>query len=161
MQHLHRENVVDNRMTAKVSCPRCGAKMPVTSQVCSSCERELLEETRQKIIELLRIQPWISYDECRQYIPCTEWLFEDVKESIKKYYFEQVISGTADEYQKRKAVLLLKEIPPEDITEEIYNQAISEFRYYQTKRKFVEDKADKEWREKHVSTSRSRLYGKK
>ncbi len=132
------------------TCPRCGAKMQQGLKVCNSCDHELKVEQRDKIIELLRVQPWLKYEECNTYLPCNPYLFSSVKESLKNYYFEQVISGYATELEKQKAVLLLKELPPEEITDDIYNKAMSEFAYYRQKR--LADQ--KKWRENNVSTSR-------
>ena len=48
-------------------CPVCGAKIRKGLDMCSICEREQREELRSKLAELLRNQPWLSYEECKAY----------------------------------------------------------------------------------------------
>lgn len=126
------------------TCPKCGARMVKGMTICSVCERAEREAMREKIGELLRIQPWLKYENCLAYYPCDKILFTAVKEGLKNFYFEKVRHGYADRKDKLMAVLLLTEKHPEEVTTAIYDNALEYLR-----------------RDQSVLAFGSRLYGKK
>lgn len=125
-------------------CPRCGARMQKGLSECSVCAREQREALRAKIAELLRIQPWLEYEDCLAYYQCDKIVFTAVKDGLKNFYFEKVRLGYANKKDSLMAVLLLTKKHPEDVTEAIYNNALEYLR-----------------RDQSVSAFGSRLYGKK
>ena len=127
-----------------IKCPVCGSRMQKGLAMCSICERSQREELRQKMAELLRIQPWLSYENCLAYYKCDKILFTAVKVSLKNYYFERVRCGFANKKESLLAVLFLWEKPPEEITPAMYDNAIEYLR-----------------RDQSVSAFGSRLHGKK
>ena len=112
--------------------------------ICSICEREQREELRSKLAELLRIQPWLKYEDCLAYYKCDKILFTAVKENLQSYYFERVRCGFADKKESLLAVMFLLEKQPEDITLALYENALTYLR-----------------RDQGVSAFGSRLHGKK
>ena len=44
--------------------PNMRCQMRKGLDMCSICEREQREELRSKLAELLRIQPWLKYEDC-------------------------------------------------------------------------------------------------
>ena len=64
-------------------CPRCGARMEKGPAMCSICEREERDRLRGNITELLRIQPWLSYEECQAFYKCDRILFNAVRDGLK------------------------------------------------------------------------------
>lgn len=125
-------------------CPVCGAQMRKGLDMCSVCEREQREELRSKLAELLRIQPWLKYEDCLAYYKCDKILFTAVKENLQSYYFERVRCGFADKKESLLAVMFLLEKQPEDITLALYENALTYLR-----------------RDQGVSAFGSRLHGKK
>lgn len=125
-------------------CPRCGARMRKGLVECSVCEREQRDTLRAKLGELLRIQPWLKYEDCLAYYQCDKMIFTAVKDGLKNFYFERVRLGYASKKDSLMAVLLLTEKHPEEITEAIYKNALEYLR-----------------RDQSVSAFGSRLYGKK
>lgn len=125
-------------------CPRCGARMRKGLSECSVCSRQQRDELRTKLGELLRIQPWLKYEDCLAYYQCDKILFTAVKDGLKNFYFEKVRLGYANKKDSLMAVLLLTEKHPEKITDAIYNNALEYLR-----------------RDQSVSAFGSRLYGKK
>ena len=125
-------------------CPICGAQMRKGLDMCSICEREQREELRSKLAELLRIQPWLKYEDCLAYYKCDKILFTAVKENLQSYYFERVRCGFADKKESLLAVMFLLEKQPEDITLALYENALTYLR-----------------RDQVVSAFGSRLHGKK
>lgn len=125
-------------------CPRCGARMVKGTEVCSVCERQQREELRRRLAELLRIQPWLRYEDCRRYYPCDKILFTSVREGLKGYYCERVRLGFADKKESLLAVLFVTEKQPEEITSVLYENTLNYLR-----------------RDQGVSAFGSRLYGKK
>ncbi len=125
-------------------CPSCGSRMQKGLVMCSICERTQREQLRQKLAELLRIQPWLSYENCLAYYKCDKITFTAVKDSLKNYYFERVRCGFANKKESLLAVLFLWEKLPEEITPAMYDNAIEYLR-----------------RDQSVSAFGSRLHGKK
>ena len=93
-------------------CPVCGAQMRKGLDMCSVCEREQREELRSKLAELLRIQPWLKYEDCLAYYKCDKILFTAVKENLESLL----------------AVMFLLEKQPEDITLALYENALTYLR---------------------------------
>ncbi len=125
-------------------CPRCGARMEKGLTECSICEREQRDALRAKLGELLRIQPWLKYENCLAYYQCDKIIFTAVKDGLKNFYFEKVRLGYADKKDSLMAVMLLTDKHPDEVTEAIYNNALEYLR-----------------RDQSVSAFGSRLYGKK
>lgn len=109
-------------------CPRCGARMEKGPAMCSICEREERDRLRGNITELLRIQPWLSYEECQDFYKCDSILFNAVRDGLKSYYFEKVRQGFATKKDELMAVLFLSEKQPEEITTKIYENTLAYLR---------------------------------
>ena len=109
-------------------CPRCGARMEKGPVMCSICEREERDRLRGNITELLRIQPWLSYEECQAFYKCDRILFNAVRDGLKGYYFEKVRQGFATKKDELMAVLFLSEKQPEEITTKIYENTLAYLR---------------------------------
>lgn len=125
-------------------CPQCGARMLEGLEMCSVCERQQRQELRQKLAELLRIQPWLSYEDCRLYYPCDKILFTSVRDGLKSYYCERVRLGFADKKESLLAVLFTTAKQPEEISPQLYENTLTYLR-----------------REQNVFTFGSRLHGQK
>lgn len=125
-------------------CPRCGARMDAELKICTACSREEKEKLKAEIAELLRIQPWITYENCLNYYQCDKILFTAVKDSLKNTYYERVRLGHASGKDSLMAVLLLTGRQPDELDERTYNNALEYLR-----------------RDHSVPASWSRLYGKK
>ena len=126
------------------NCPKCGARMLKELSICSVCEREERHKLRENLAELLRIQPWLTYEDCKAYYKCDKILFTAVKENLKNYYFERVRLGYADEKDEIMAALLLTEKHPEELTKAMFENTLTYLR-----------------RDQSVLAFGSRLYGKK
>lgn len=126
------------------NCPQCGARMLKGLELCSVCERENKNKLRHQLAELLRIQPWLTFNDCLAYYKCDKILFTAVKDQLKNYYFEKVRSGYASKTESMLAVLFLLEKQPEAITSAMYDNVIAYLR-----------------RDQSVLAFGSRLYGKK
>lgn len=109
-------------------CPRCGARMEKGPAMCSICEREERDRLRGNITELLRIQPWLSYEECQAFYKCDRILFNAVRDGLKGYYFEKVRQGFATKKDELMAVLFLSEKQPEEVTTKIYENTLAYLR---------------------------------
>lgn len=121
-----------------VKCPRCGARMEKGLAMCSVCEREQKDKLRADIAELLRIQPWLGYEECQAFYKCGKLLFNSVKESLSSYYYEKVRLGYATKHDELLAVLFLTGRAPEEITTSMQNNALAYLRRYANSRNLAE-----------------------
>ena len=109
-------------------CPRCGARMEKGPAMCSICEREERDRLRSKLTELLRIQPWLSYEECQAFYKCDRILFNAVRDGLKGYYFEKVRQGYATKKDELMAVLFKSAKQPEEITTKLYENTLAYLR---------------------------------
>ena len=109
-------------------CPRCGVRLHKGDEYCTVCQRQLHEELEQKLGELLRLEPWLTYENCLNYYKCDRITFTAVKDRMKSYYCEQVRLGFADEMESRMAVLFLLGKHPAEIDEKAYNNALEYLR---------------------------------
>lgn len=126
------------------TCPRCNSQMLKGQKICSVCDRQQREELQHKLGELLKIQPWLKYEDCLIYYKCDKIMFTAVKDRLKNYYFEKVRLGYASKKESLLAVLFLTEKQPEEITSNLYDNALEYLR-----------------RDQSVSAFGSRFYGKK
>ena len=110
------------------TCPKCGAKMLKGLTICSVCDRQARNELRHYLAELLRIQPWLTYEDCKAYYKCDKILFTAVKDNLKNYYFEKVRQRYADKKEEILAVLLLTEKKPEELTPALFENALTYLR---------------------------------
>lgn len=125
-------------------CAECGVITRAEGSLCLVCSRKAKELLSAKIAELLKIQPWLQYEDCLNYYKCDKILFTAVKDSVKNTYFEKVRLGYASKSDCLLAVMFLTGHRPEDIDEKTYNNTLEYLR-----------------RDQSVPAPRFRLYGKK
>ena len=126
------------------SCAKCGVIVQSDNALCDVCTREEKEILKFKIAELLKVQPWLKYEDCGKYFSCDRILFDAVKDSLQNAYFERVRLDTADEFDCHMAVMFLTGKSPEEIDDKIFENSLAYLR-----------------RNQNVSTPWFRLYGKK
>ncbi len=135
----------ENEPQTEIStCRKCGVTVRDSSSLCSVCRREEKAELGKKIAELVKIQPWLTYEECLKYCKCDRILFTAVKDNVKNIYFEKVRLGHASKSDCLMAVMFLTGKRPEEIEEKTYANTLEFLR-----------------RDQSVSTPGIRLYGKK
>ena len=125
-------------------CVKCGVIVQSDNEMCDVCTREEKNILKYKIAELLKVQPWLKFEECQAYYQCDKLLFNAVKDSLQNTYFERVRLDTADAFDCQMAVMFLTGKAPEEITDKIYENSLAYLR-----------------RNKSVLTSRIGLHGKK
>lgn len=126
------------------SCRICGVPVYGGSSLCSVCERQQREQQGDMIAELLRIQPWLTYEECKDYCKCDKILFTAVRDRVRNGYFEKVRLGSAGKSDCLLAVMFLTGKKPEEIDEKTYANTLEYLR-----------------RDQSVPAPGFRLYGKK
>ncbi|MDO4178733.1 MAG: DUF721 domain-containing protein [Phascolarctobacterium sp.] len=129
-------------------CPKCGCKMDGRFALCSCCEREEKEKLKNSIYELLMLEPWLDYEDCKKYLKCDKILFASVKDNLKNRYFREVCLDIADDEGKLMAVMLLTGKSFAEVNERIYSNALA----------YIIRSAEGY---KDVPTSGSRFYGEK
>lgn len=111
-----------------VKCPACGARMLSNRKLCSVCERENRNKLQEKLMGILKIQPWLSFKECQKFLPCDEIAFFDAKEILQNFYFEKVRLNHANELDKHMAVMLLTGKSADEIDDKIYHNSLEYLR---------------------------------
>lgn len=107
-----------------IKCPVCGAKMLSDNKLCNVCERNERKKLHESIVELLKIQPWLNFKDCQQYIKCDRIAFLDAKEALENFYFEKVRLGYAEEIDNCMAVMLLTGKNALEIDEKTFNNSL-------------------------------------
>jgi len=131
-------------ITYNKPCTKCGVIVQSNNDLCDVCTREEKNILKYKISELLKVQPWLKFEECQTYYKCDRLLFNAVKDNLQNIYFEKVRLNAADEFDCQMAVMFLTGKGPEEIDEKIYENSLAYLR-----------------RNKSVLTSGIRLHGKK
>ena len=131
-------------ITYNKPCAKCGVIVQSNNNLCDVCTREEKNILKYKISELLKVQPWLKFEECQTYYKCDRLLFNAVKDNLQNIYFEKVRLNSADEFDCQMAVMFLTGKGPEEIDEKIYENSLAYLR-----------------RNKSVLTSGIRLHGKK
>ncbi len=88
-------------------CPICHARIRADRTICSVCERELQNKEYEAIVELLKQEPWLTYEEASKEKKLDRILFERAKDRLKNYYFEKVRQNYSDSIEEYMAVMLL------------------------------------------------------
>ena len=106
----------------------CGAICRRGDSLCIVCTREEEEKKREKIKEILREIPWLSYENCRNYLKCDRIQFDRAKNELIDHCWRML----AGEEQDRKIALLLtmlaKNCSPEALTESMIEQVMEKAR---------------------------------
>ncbi len=125
-------------------CAKCGVIVQSDNALCDVCTREEKEVLKFKLAELLKVQPWLKYEDCGKYFSCDRILFNAVKDSLQNTYFERVRLDMADEFDCHMAVMFLTGKSPDEIDDKMFENSLAYLR-----------------RNQNVSTPWFRLYGKK
>ncbi len=141
-----KEDEAENKelITYNKPCAKCGVIVQSNNNLCDVCAREEKNILKYKIAELLKVQPWLKFEECQTYYECDRLFFNAVKDNLQNIYFEKVRLNTADEFDCQMAVMFLTGKAPEEIDEKIYENSLAYLR-----------------RNGRVLTSGIRLHGKK
>lgn len=114
-------------------CSDCGVPLLKNEKYCGPCGRIRRDKLRYKISEIIRSAPWLSYNECLNYVICDKILFSDVKERMQEWAILEAIKPTATENEKYFAVMLDKELTPENISDEIVKKALTVYKRRRTR----------------------------
>lgn len=109
-------------------CAKCGAPVVAGGELCSVCERDEREALKAKIAELLRLEPWLNYENCLNYYKCDRILFMAVRDQVQNYYFEKVRLGRASANESMMAVMFLTGKKPEQIGDAAYENSLQYLR---------------------------------
>ena len=131
-------------ITYNKPCSKCGVIVQSNNDLCDVCSREEKNILKYKIAELLKVQPWLKFEECQTYYKCDRIIFNAVKDNLQNIFFEKVRLNTADEFDCQMAVMFLTGKAPEEINDKIYENSLAYLR-----------------RNQSVFTSGIRLHGKK
>jgi predicted nucleic acid-binding Zn ribbon protein len=99
-------------------CPVCGVPLITGEKICSSCDREQKMKQREKIQRILEKMPWISFEDCQNYVVCDKMTFIDVKAPLTEWALTKAFDSASPLTDKAFAVMLLKGSSPEQLTDE-------------------------------------------
>lgn len=109
-------------------CRTCRVPIMGDEHYCPACERERKSALWQKTAEILHSAPWLTYEECINYVNCDKMLFGEIKSNIKsKVYLKLAEEGCTAE-DKVFATLLELGIVPEKLTDELIEETVERLR---------------------------------
>ena len=127
----------------KKQCKKCGVPIMGEDHYCPACERERKSALWLKTAEILHSAPWLSYEECLNYVNCDKMLFSEIKSNIRSKVYLKIAEEGCTAEDKVFATLLELGIVPEKLTDELIEETVERLR-----------------RNIYVSSSRGRLRGK-
>ena len=127
----------------KRQCKKCGVPIMGDEHYCPACERERKSALWLKTAEILHSAPWLSYEECLNYVNCDKMLFSEIKSNIRSKVYLKIAEEGCTAEDKVFATLLELGIVPEKLTDELIEETVERLR-----------------RNIYVSSSRSRLRSK-
>ena len=127
----------------KKQCRKCGVPIMGDEHYCPACERERKSALWLKTAEILHSAPWLSYEECINYVNCDKMLFSEIKSNIRSKVYLKIAEEGCTAEDKVFATLLELGIEPEKLTDELIEETVERLR-----------------RNIYVSSSRGRLRGK-
>ena len=127
----------------KKQCRKCGVPIMGDDSYCPACERERKSALWLKTAEILHSAPWLSYEECLNYVNCDKMLFSEIKSNIRSKVCLKIAEEGCTAEDKVFATLLELGIVPEKLTDELIEETVERLR-----------------RNIYVSSSRGRLRSK-
>ena len=127
----------------KKQCKKCGVPIMGDEHYCPACERERKSALWLKTAEILHSAPWLSYEECINYVNCDKMLFSEIKSNIRSKVYLKIAEEGCTAEDKVFATLLELGIVPEKLTDELIEETVERLR-----------------RNIYVSSSRGRLRSK-
>lgn len=127
----------------KKQCKKCGVPIMGDEHYCPACERERKSALWLKTAEILHSAPWLSYEECLNYVNCDKMLFSEIKSHIRSKVYLKIAEEGCTAEDKVFATLLELGIVPEKLTDELIEETVERLR-----------------RNIYVSSSRGRLRSK-
>ena len=127
----------------RTQCKKCGVPIMGDEHYCPACERERKSALWLKTAEILHSAPWLSYEECLNYVNCDKMLFSEIKSNIRSKVYLKIAEEGCTAEDKVFATLLELGIVPEKLTDELIEETVERLR-----------------RNIYVSSSRGRLRSK-
>ena len=127
----------------KKQCKKCGVPIMGDEHYCPACERERKSALWLKTAEILHSAPWLSYEECINYVNCDKMLFSEIKSNIRSKVYLKIAEEGCTAEDKVFATLLELGIVKEKLTDELIEETVERLR-----------------RNIYVSSSRGRLRSK-
>ena len=112
----------------KKQCKKCGVPIMGDEHYCPACERERKNALWLKTAEILHSAPWLSYEECINYVNCDKMLFSEIKSNIRSKVYLKIAEEGCTAEDKVFATLLELGIVPEKLTDELIEETVERLR---------------------------------
>ena len=120
------------------SCVRCGRLTPGGAKYCSTCYRDIKQETADKIAEIFQAVPWARYQDVVKYVNCDPTMVNKQRDKLVQIAARNLLpdvdypcNDKSIGYSKaaKHLVMLYKSIPPHKLTDIIVAETIYKLRY--------------------------------
>ena len=109
-------------------CPLCGVPLVGNEKLCIFCRQKQEEDVRKSLAKQLKEVPWLTYEDCRKLVDCDKITFTDVKSILVEKVMDKALSAGASEQDKAFAVMLKRNIVPQNIDETVIKKVLQEER---------------------------------
>lgn len=110
------------------NCSTCGIFCPPDEELCPVCTVEKRAQEKDKLLKLLVQAPWMSYQDCTQYVNCRLTGFNTAKNELIDRLTRNLDQEKSDDLTKATLVMLLNSIKPEGVTEELIASTMDKIR---------------------------------
>ena len=109
-------------------CKMCGVPILGDKENCLVCEKTLKNAVKDEIADILRSMPWLTYKNCINLIKCDRITFNEVKGNMINLVCEDIYREDCPEHKKTFAVMLVENLSPDKLSEEIIAKSIEKMR---------------------------------
>lgn len=110
------------------SCGKCGVLCPPDDDLCAVCRIEIHAEHTDEVRKILRQAPWLSYDQCRNYVDCRQADYAAVKKDLIDKILKDSGRGDDNQVDLMTLTMLLTGVEPQALTEELMAKTLAMFR---------------------------------
>ena len=109
------------------SCKRCDVLCSSNETYCSACKVLIGRERELAIRKLLLDIPWIGYEECNSYQPCSKEEFGKAKNRLIEKMAYAIYLGQPNSLQIATLVMLTQSCKPEGISTEMQEYVVKKY----------------------------------
>jgi hypothetical protein len=111
-----------------VKCNTCGVLCPPGEIICTICKLDKKEEHKNKLRQLIKQVPWLTYKECCQYADCVISDYITIKEELKDALLREIVAGKNERIACATLLMLHHNLQPEALSEEKISELLNRIR---------------------------------
>ena len=109
-------------------CAKCSTLCPPEKEYCTICFIAARQENIAKIYQLLIEVPWIHYEECKKFIPCSVYEFKKARQQLIIKLVNKIEINGSPPLVESTLVMLITSTKPELLDKDLIEKTISKVR---------------------------------